>query len=246
MEQAVAKSARIILDHSEVEDLSTETLVLLLAHIETYERLYKHFNIEGVRPKSERARRLLLSSGFTKFMSFSAEPAIKNSDIFEIHRGSQVEPHTASKFNSFALEKLRKEPSIASRRNYSMLIECMANTRNHAYQIDGKPIRKWWLVAQYDAQKQKMRFSFLDLGVGIPKTVRKKFSELVTLKSDSRLIDSALRGNLSNLRTSTGLPHRGKGLPRILNNLKSNFIQNLAIMSNRGYLLKRSFLDKKM
>lgn len=242
----MVRNNRIELDHSEVTTLSDETLVLLLGHFELYDKRFKNYKIDGILPRDEKAQRILLSSGFTKYVTFYGQEIPKTPEIMEIHTGTLADNITASKFNNFALTRLGQKRSVASSRNYSMIIECMANTKNHAYQVDGVPIRKWWIVARYDKDHQSMRFSFLDLGIGIPKTVRKKFMEKFGTTKDAELINSALRGDLEGLRSATGLEHRGKGLPRIYANLRTNYIQNLAIMSNKGYLTMNSQGDKKM
>lgn len=246
LETSMARNNRIELDHSEVTSISTETLVLLLGHFELYDKRFKNYKIDGILPRDEKAQKLLLSSGFTKYVTFYGQEIPQNPEILEIHTGILAENETASKFNNFALTRLALSRSVASSRNYSMIIECMANTKNHAYQVDGVPIRKWWLVARYDRDHHSMRFSFLDLGIGIPKTVRKKFIEKFGTTKDAELINSALRGDLEGLRSATGLEHRGKGLPRIYSNLRANYIQNLAIMSNKGYLRMDSGIEKKM
>jgi hypothetical protein len=147
----------------------------------------------------------------------------------------------AKQVRTFASEKVgmggdHKEPSI-----YNTMIESMANTINHAYSNIGG---RWWLAAVHDVERNCVCFSFLDNGATIPRTVKKKYSESFSLIAkkvvpitptiaDSELIMSALKGEY---RTQTGEEHRGKGLPRILEEAQLGHINNLVIVSAKGFV----------
>ena len=120
----------------------------------------------------------------------------------------------------------------------------MSNTNNHAYD-KSKKYKKWWLVAYYDKINSKIKFTFLDNGFGIPRTIKKSYKERInklleekipngrSKTQDNFLVSSALEGEF---RTKTGFAHRGKGLPDIADKAKKNMIQGLTIISRKAYL----------
>lgn len=122
---------------------------------------------------------------------------------------------------------------------YSMLIELMENTVQHAY-IDmnfmTKKHNKWYIYVK--KLKNRSRFVFLDIGLGIPSTISKKRLEKVkkvfVSKTDAELIMSAL-GEKD--RSSTKLSYRGKGLRSIYNAFLNQDIAKLDIMSNNGRVI---------
>ncbi|WP_162300390.1 hypothetical protein [Corticimicrobacter populi] len=117
------------------------------------------------------------------------------------------------------------------------LNEAVANTVGHAYDFE-KPWlpphdhRKWWVVSSL--RDEHVFVAIYDMGVTIPGSLRRKpeLSDFLRLRrfKDARLIEAATASS----RTSTRLPHRGKGLPEMLEfsrNLASGF---LSIVSGRG------------
>ncbi|MGR3219044.1 MAG: hypothetical protein ACUZ8H_04405 [Candidatus Anammoxibacter sp.] len=99
-------------------------------------------------------------------------------------------------------------------------------------------MKKWYLMLIYDKQNRIVKFVFLDNGVGIPNTIKKRFYEQIPIFTkmfhDNALIHSALKGEG---RTSTKQSHRGKGLPKIYRcATEKKEIKKLVIVSNYGYL----------
>lgn len=105
------------------------------------------------------------------------------------------------------------------------LNEAVYNTVNHAYdfEVKGLPdprLRKWWMFSQ--VKSGLVTVVILDLGVSIPRSLLQKpeWKDYARLrKRDGQLIEAAA----CSTRTSTRLPHRGKGLPEML-----EFSENLA------------------
>src|SRR5699024_953534 len=107
---------------------------------------------------------------------------------------------------------------------YDILYEMMINTNEHAYSSDTFLLNNWYVYVALE--DEKVKFSFLDTGIGIPKTVNKNFFEkinLLGLKNDAELILSALNGEF---KTATKQVYRGKGLPKFTKYNKIGKIQN--------------------
>ncbi len=126
------------------------------------------------------------------------------------------------------------------------LTEAMTNCSHHAYiadrgdGLDKTSQHRWWMFSQ--EKDGLLSVCFCDLGIGIPKSVAQsglwdrsiisKIFDLLgfTSETESRLIRAALELN----RTRTSQPHRGKGLPQILDVVRTVESGFLRIHSNRG------------
>ena len=94
----------------------------------------------------------------------------------------------------------------------------------------------------YNEENRRVRFSFVDFGVGIFENLegktanssfhnwRVKMKKLFSFETNSQLLEHILDGTLH--KTVTGKPYRGKGLPGIANASRGNHFDNLYIISN--------------
>lgn len=231
------------IDLADVTRISPDAIMYLLSLMEVYSQ-QTTLRVQGNRPKEARPRHLLEESGFFSFVA-SQEPVFRQSTkVLTIRTGERVESVIAEDVINFALRRLQRNRDEYSSGSYINLIECMGNTKQHAYteNLPYKP--KWWLGAIYNEAKNCVSFTILDYGQGIPSTVRKSTSEQfskmfsgvnlsVIDALDSKLVLSALKGEL---RTRTGLKFRGKGLPKIFGHYRRKLISNLVIISDKAYI----------
>ena len=231
----------VMFDLSKIEVLTPEAVLYMLALFDLFPRLHGASAIRGNRPLSKQCDTILTESGFFNFVRTKVPPPTSsNSLVLKIETGTNVKPEVAQKVVRFAQEHLPSLPSATRRSTYELLIEAMANTKNHAY-VGSRATRippSWRLVAMCDKSRNCVKFSFLDNGIGIPVSIRKDFAEQVRQqvaigKIDGKLIESALRGKF---RTRTLSKERGKGLPKIFEYQQTEQIKNLQILSNRGYV----------
>jgi hypothetical protein len=167
--------------------------------------------------------------------NFSFNP--DNSKILSVKSGQFAKGSIAKQVIDFSKGILNQSKTSQSRSIYGTIIECMVNTKHHAYH-DLNHNWKWWLMALPNEKNDRIQFAFLDNGAGIPTTVKKKFSERVNRlfgnnSSDCKLIHSALQGEY---RTRMKDKWRGKGLPKIYDHYNNKYIENLHIISNHGYV----------
>lgn len=111
------------------------------------------------------------------------------------------------------------------------LNEAVANSVGHAYHFERASLpppsfRKWWLVSSL--RDNHAFVAIYDMGVSIPISLRRKPEWQDYLKLRRFKDRSLIKAAVSSLRTSTKLPHRGKGLPEML-----DFSRDLAV---GGYL----------
>jgi len=137
---------------------------------------------------------------------------------------------------------------------YSVLIELMANTNNHA--VPGETGRfAWWLFVRPNEDVQGIDFVFLDLGVGVFESlpVRQHVTRSSDYSGSPRVgAESFVRqrhiskivGELSKgyIKSSTGDPDRGLGFPLIFEKAKSDRFERFTMIANDGTvdLKKRS------
>jgi hypothetical protein len=232
------RGKRVILDLSAVDDLTCDSLLYMLWLIEYINTRTKPGRVSGNLPNDPLARQIFCESGFLKYVRSSIPLPANTLKLLAIETGHDVSPQIAQKVVDFTRHQLNAKRSIATRRTYEIIIESMANTKNHAYG-NASTLPSWYLVALKRPECHKVSFAFLDGGLGIPKTVKKRnweaFREKVKLlrPSDGDIIMSTLRGEL---RTQTGEHYRGKGLPKIFKSVELKEIDSLTVVSNRGFV----------
>ena len=118
---------------------------------------------------------------------------------------------------------------------YRTLIECMANTKKHAKRQRAVD-ETWWLAVFNNDATKITSFSFIDTGVGIFKSAKiqnfTKFALKLRFCTNIDILKDLLEGRIP---SSTGLKHRGKGIPKIYNDFKDNNIHKLHIIANNVY-----------
>lgn len=220
----------LYIDIKEIKVITPETILYLLSFLEKTTKNRKII-IKGNVPADIKCKKIFLSSGFYDYVD-SVYSTPKNIDILSIKSDNKIEGRIAKQIIDFACGKLELKRGAVTKAFYTTILECMGNTRQHAYASNKAKYAKWWLVAYYDDEHKCVYFSILDNGKGIPYTARKKFYEIFFPISDTKIIRSVLNGDF---RTSTGLKYRGKGLPTINKFMKQNLIQDLMIVSNNAF-----------
>jgi hypothetical protein len=228
----------INLDLSKVGTLTTDAIAALIA---TLHRL--DVSVRGNLPRNADAERMLLDSGFFDYVSSTQLlPKVKRGSI-EQQRSKMVEPGVAADLVHFGTKGIGGASQKCTAA-YSTLIECMANTRNHASgRNDNKNMREgrrppetWWATVYADAGRGKICFTFVDTGVGIFRsvclsTVRKIYN-LFGGRDDADILRDMLEGRVP---SSTNLSYRGKGLPSMNRLALQNRLSSLVIVANDVY-----------
>lgn len=224
----------LFFDLSKIEMVSVGAIMYLIAMIKNTRRLkVMEINCSGNVPQEPMARTIFETCGFYTYVSpqYTFRRATSN-DHINITRGKEAAPEVAGSICEFVHAHSHCD-RIATKALYKMILELMANTKQHAY-TNRKDMDHNWYVYVEDCDKY-LRFVFLDTGEGIPNTVRtkgiwEKVKNYLSL-NDAYFIASALRGEL---RSETGLSYRGKGLPEIYQNVVSRYIGDFSIVSGYG------------
>ncbi len=216
----------VILDFRAVETITPDVIPILLAKVNNYHRL---INISGTKPEKKELDNLLLESGFYKMVGLSKIKSDKG--FLETHKSKVVDTELAVQARKLAAEKSFGDQDKRIQPLYRTLIECMANTHKHA--SDQKVHESWWLSVYNHPGTKITSFSFFDTGIGIFKSAKiekiTKFAVKLGLKSNGDVLKRILEGKIT---SSTGLPYRGKGLPKIYSDYKANSLKKLCIAAN--------------
>lgn len=234
---------RAFIDVNQVENLSIDAIVFLLAVVHNIiANRRSTCKFSGNLPADENAYQIMLESGFDEYVKFPNRfllnlPATKGYNSVTILSGRSNNPDKAKQIIDFVIMKTGYSNGDL-RFLYVMLIELMANVKEHAYD-NSLFLPKWYCYVKH--VDDCIEFIFLDTGLGIPSTINKNFLEkvnLLGLKKDSEFVLSALDGKFP--RTKTKLVNRGRGLPSILENQVNGRIKNLTIISNKAKVIMDS------
>lgn len=222
----------IYFDLSLVERITPASIMYIVAIIRNMRRIRAlRIACEGNLPKNEEARMTIEQSGFFSFVSPASPRKIEmDGRYMKIANGQDANGALAGAFCDFVQSSCGKT-RLHTKRLYPMIVELMTNTHQHAYEVNVKSVMKsnWYIFAR--DMEDVVQFVFLDTGVGIPKTISKRFYERVVNKNDAAYLESVLKGVF---RTETKEKHRGKGIPGIYEDACNGSVAGLNIISGRG------------
>lgn len=221
----------VIFDLSSVQKMDTATLTLLCAYVND-EKFVKGNPLKGNIPRTPELIEMFKKSGFYNFVFSRVKSTgyIKDEYGELIHRVTRkkVESELAGKVCLSAVEHTFGGNSLKVQNLYKIIIECMANTWNHANQGREDQIYNWWLLAYKEKDTDVTRFCFLDLGVGVFGSLDPKYSSnniaewlknLIVPDNHARTLEQIFQGKT---KTSTNEPGRGKGINNIYNLVKND------------------------
>jgi hypothetical protein len=207
----------------------------------------RKIDFNGSFPKNEELKRRLINSDFFKYLN----RPIGNKLEYSIGKKNQIFTRANKEVNSELGLVVMAEASMTIWNEKRVckglqrtLIELMHNTNNHADE-NQKGIKHWWLSVNHNIKEKKVSFVFIDYGIGIFESLKKKPSSNKWFKTfekiahrlkygtNSEVLKLLLNGELH--LTVTGEHFRGKGLPGIKQVQDRNQISNLHIISNNVY-----------
>lgn len=225
------KKVEVILDFTEIEMVTPDAIALLLAKV-TSVNFTNRIRVYGNRPANPEIDKIFKASGFYKIVGMDKSES--NYGVIHTKRNTIVDREIAVEARKLAANRTYNSDTMLQPL-YRTLIECMANTKKHA---KGKNDRDetWWLAVFNNDETKVTSFSFIDTGVGIFKSAKiqnfTKFAVKLGLGSNIDVLKKLLAGHI---QSSTGLKHRGKGIPKIYKDFKDNNLHKLHIIANDVY-----------
>lgn len=221
---------KIYFDLSKIKEVTIDAIMYLLAMIKNLQTvgLTKH-RFSGNLPKDKNALEKFKESGFLDFVSSQVKSVNANANKITIRTGQSNDSKVLKEICDFVIEKsncTKKDTKFL----YPLMAEMMYNTYEHAYSNKSYTIKNWYIYVE--CEKNLIKTTFLDTGLGIPNTLRKRFGETLFGKLESKLLASALNGEF---RSKTKLAYRNNGLPTIKDYAIKKEILNLHLLSNKAF-----------
>ncbi len=226
-------------DLENIDQLSPDAIALLVAKVKDV-HFTRGINMKGNKPLKTDLKKLFDDSGFLDHVNSSYRPP-KNENNLLIHQRTQkkVHPEIAKQVGLLAVKHTFKNTKIFQP-IYKIMIECMANTDNHA-SLQAEGIHDWWLFTYCDPNTSVTSFSFLDLGIGIfnSNPVNNYKQRLITaiesatdmsLRNNLKLVPKLFSGEIYTSRTKDKT--RGQGLPTLKECSNNPHIRNFTIITN--------------
>ncbi len=231
----------LIYNLKNVEKITIDVIMYMIALSNDIrkEKPYVKFTLK--LPAKEETKNFVKKCGLKQFVKGEKKYLVEDcKDYYTIAIGSKADPIVTKGICEFVYPFLEIDKSDGFFL-YNTFIELMNNAEQHAYDY-ARDDKKWFTFVENT--KDKIKFTFLDTGIGIPNTISKKTSnkqenfnalDLVDIAAnkDARFIFSALIRE--NKRSQTGLENRGHGLPEIYSYYKDGkYTSNLKIISGHG------------
>lgn len=223
-------------DISKIKNLTPDAIALHVSFIKR-SSIVKNCLATGNYPDSPELNKLFTQSGFQRFVLTRGKKEKTEGNFLHRERHFKVEPVIAKNAalagikHTFGNEK-PYEPL------YDILIECMSNTNNHATMTNDKTY--WWLYVYNDPKTGNTSYSFIDLGVGIFKSIElqdyyttfiKNLFKGKFLITHLSLVDDLLAGRIQS-RIDEDNEIRGKGIPQIVEHSQRKTFKEFFIISN--------------
>ena len=233
---------------TEVKHIDYDAIVVLLSAMVRFKS--KGISFNGDFPKDGHNRKILQQSGFFKNLysrSFSDSDEFviesEEKDFISTHGQKVVDSELTENIILAAAKTIWGVPRRCLGVQ-TVLVELMQNTFNWAVPTK-EGARHWWLSVNHEEGEKKVRFAFVDYGVGIftsletkPKGAKfygvlKRLADRIKYGNNAELLRLILHGELH--KTASGEYNRGQGIPALLESLEDNSLSNLHIISNNVY-----------
>ncbi len=235
------KKENVNFDISDVSQMTPDTVALLVASIKS-PKFTSTGNSKGNEPKKDDLKKIFSESGFyehiTKAVSFKkAQPGNLLHKEFAQKVVEKIAKHACiiGMENVFKKSKPDGQSYDTYSSLYEILIECMANTHNHA-NLSKQGECRWWLYVYNNPVTNSTSYTFIDLGVGIFKSAHTrnyvtKLLKVTGLYPNINLVDDLLAGKIHS-RIEKDRELRGKGIPQIVGHSKDAWFKSFYIITN--------------
>lgn len=219
----------LFIDLSHVKIIDPEAVAAFVAVMES-----RSFEVRGNQPLDDTCRRRLHDFGFFKLVK-GVRSNEASGEFRMKHVGTKVDTKSVQSLIAFGMNQLKLDEKHGP--SYRMFCEAISNTFQHAVRSDRRK-KRWWAHAYYDAARDVVCFTSIDVGVGIVRSLERgqRIAELRKWRimgfSQAERLQMLLKGET--IPSRTGEPHRGRGLPSMRTECEQGRIQNLVIATNQA------------
>lgn len=204
--------------------------------------------IDCTYPEDDVVEQLFQHIGFLEKLGKQNRKVITAENVVNWHFATGTDASTSA----FQALLFQHQDAMGGELTRSELYDCMSeavtNTKKHAYPVrSDKSENRWWMFSQ--AADNKLTVAICDLGIGIPDSLlmKKELSDYIRdlrgLFRVEQMHKRLLKVAVSSNRSRTGLPYRGKGLPQMLDFIKTGNTGGFRVQS--GYGLYTYSADEK-
>lgn len=231
---ALAQGCRVMIDFSDTKQLFPDGTLYFVANLDRAinaypDRITCNYPADDTVEQLFQHIQLLPRLGLTPRLEITAE----NVRHWHFVNGKTGD---VSGFTQLMNEYKNSFDGEASMSIYASLSEAVTNTVQHAYPDLGtheNAPRPWWMFAKWI--DDELTIAICDLGIGIAESLKRKPEwKDYLLRWRSKTRDKKLIEAATGRRSSTRLPHRGRGLPEMLDFVRTSRIGGMIIHSNRG------------
>lgn len=204
------------LNIKDITNLTPDTIILVIAKLK--EKRSKGIILSGNAPDQPDLHKMFLESGLYNFVrSKGTKTVAENNKLWRHSTNNQVRGEMAG----HAIEVCKKQFAIKginynTDNLYNLLVEAMSNTINHAN--DKKFQTNWWLYYYIDESNKVIKYSFIDLGIGIFKSASfDTYRNVMNLffRGNRLLVKPFLEGKIISSRENDN-EISGKGVKQII------------------------------
>lgn len=228
----IKEKQSVNLNISEITHLTPDTITLLMAKLS--EKESRKVVLHGNAPKNPVLKKMFIESGLYNYVNSKGKKQVSHKNKLWKHstnnevRGEMTAEAIKACKDLFKQKGLNYDTDSL----YNLLVEAMSNTMNHA---DGKISNlDWWLYYYLDEVNNTLKFSFIDLGIGIFKSASfdtyKNFAKHL-YQGNLLLVKPFLEGKIISSR-KTDKAISGKGVQQIIDCANLNEFKKFIIISN--------------
>jgi len=220
------------IDISKIKNLSPDIIILQIAVLKDKKSMRVGMN--GNAPEDPNLRKIFVESGLYNFVNSKGKKRVAdNNKLWKHSTNNQVKGEIAGEAVAICKSLFEQNGIIYDTDNiYNLLVEAMSNTINHA---DKKKANiNWWLYYFIDESEKTIKYSFIDLGIGIFKSASfdsyRSFANIF-VPGNSLLVKPFLEGKIISSRENDN-EISGKGVRQIINCAENPEFTKFSIITN--------------
>jgi anti-anti-sigma regulatory factor len=239
-----------LLDFSDTKVISSAAILFLVAEIDRCRRFAGVHMLTGTFPRDKTLNTEMRDSGFYEALgvqcNIDGKAKIFPMEYFKVRSGNEADGRIAKELRLALLGPQENLFEKGKRNSFFRGIgEAMTNVSQHAYPIDlpAGPIKTvdkgWWMLGHINKKSRQLKIMIVDQGVGIPRTLPRKYREVmneffakigVVSPTDGNIIRAAMEVG----RSRTLQTNRGKGLNDLKEIIDKCNAGSLRILSKKG------------